>query len=124
MDAAGDGANFDAAARSADMGAKGMPVLVFDDDGEVSANFAGDGFGREMEAGGLRYRNFDAARSGFKMPITVARGIAGDFDSAGGAASFYVVVGANNGDGAAGGFRFDAAARAGDVDGAGESVCT
>src|SRR5438128_3947761 len=45
MDAAGDGADFDAAAGSADMGAQGVFVLIFDDDGEVGPDLAGDGFG-------------------------------------------------------------------------------
>jgi len=115
-DAAGDGAYFDAAAGSADMGAKRMLVLVFDDDGKIGANFAGDGFGGEMEAGIFWNGNFDAAGSGFEMPIGVAGGIAGDFDSTGSAAGLDVVVGADNGDGAAGGFGFDTTARSGDAE--------
>jgi len=50
-DAAGDGADFDAAAGSADTSAKRMLVLVFDDDRNIGANFSGDGFGGEMETG-------------------------------------------------------------------------
>ncbi len=97
-DAAGDGANFDAAAGSADMGAKRMLVLVFDDNGKIGANFARDCFGRKMEAGIFRDGDFDAAGSGLEMPVRVAGGISGDFNSAGSAAGFYVVVGADNGD--------------------------
>ena len=115
-DAAGDGADFDAAAGSADMSAKGMLVLVFDDDGKIGANFTGDGFGGEMETGVFWDGNFDAARSGLEMPVRVAGGIAGDFNSAGSAAGFHVVVGADHGDGAAGGFGFDAAAGCGDIE--------
>ena len=121
-DAAGDGADFDATAGSADMGAKRMLVLVFDDDGKIGANFTGDGFGGEMEAGIFRNGNLDAAGSGSEMPIGIAGGIAGDFDFAGSAAGLHVVIGAHNGDGAVGGFGFDAAAWGGDVDGAGNSV--
>src|SRR5258707_142884 len=98
-DAARDGADFDATAGSADMGAKRMLVLVFDDDRNIGANFSGDGFGGEMETGVLWNGNFDAAGSGFEMPIGVAGGIAGDFNSTGSAAGLDVVIGADDGDG-------------------------
>jgi len=116
-DAAGDSADFDAAAGSADMGAKGMLVLVFDDDRNIGPNFSGDGFGGEMETGVLWNGNLDAAGSGLEMPVRVAGGIAGDFNSAGSAAGLDVVIGADDGDGAAGGFGFDSAAGCGDIEG-------
>src|SRR5256885_8035463 len=116
-DAAGDGADFDATAGSADMGAKRMLVLVFDNDRNIGANFSGDGFGGEMETGVLWNGNFDAAGCGFEMPIGVAGGIAGDFNSTGSAAGPDVVVCADHGDGAAGGFGFGAGARGGDIEG-------
>src|SRR5882762_8059121 len=115
--AAGDGADFDATAGSADMGAKRMLVLVFDDDRNIGANFSGDGFGGEMETGVFWNGNFDAAGCGFEMPIGVAGGIAGDFNSTGSAAGLDVVIGADDGDGAAGGFGFDSAAGCGDIEG-------
>src|SRR5256885_3589271 len=95
-DAAGDGADFDTAAGSADMGAKRMLVLVFDDDRNIGANFAGNGFGGEMETGVFWNGNFDAAGCGLEMPVRVAGGIAGDFNSTGSAAGLDVVIGADN----------------------------
>ncbi len=124
MDAAGDGADFNAAAGSADVSAEGVLVLILDDDGEVGANLSGDGFGGKMEAGVFRDGDFDAAGNGFQMPVAVADGIAGDFDSAGSAAGFYVVVGTSDGDGSARGVGFNAAAGRTDVDGAGKRVGT
>jgi len=115
-DAAGDGADFDATAGSADMGAKRMLVLVFDDDGKIGANFAGNSFSGEMEAGIFWNGNLDAAGSGFEMPVGIAGGIPCDFNSTGSAAGLHVVIGTDNGDGAAGGFGFDAAAWSGDVE--------
>ena len=64
MDAAGDGADFDATAGRPDVGAEGMFVLVLDDNREIGANLARDRFGRQMEAGVFGDGDFDAAGGG------------------------------------------------------------
>src|SRR5262249_24450928 len=119
VDAAGDSADFNAAAGSAEMSAKGMLVLVLDHDGEIGADFPGDGFGGKIEASVFGNRNFDAAAGCFQMPITVARRIAGDFDAAGGRTGFNVVASAGNDHSAAGGFSIDAPSGSLDRDRAG-----
>src|SRR5215468_6291691 len=73
-----------------------------------------------MEAGVFGDGDFDAATGGFQMPVAVARRIASYFDAPGGGASFDVVVGTGDGDGAAGCVGFDPPAGALDSDGAGE----
>ncbi len=122
MDAPGDGADFDAAAGSADVGAEGVLVLIFDDDGEIGTDLARDGFGGEMEAGVPGNGDFNAAGSGFEVPIAIAGGITGDFNAAGGGVGFDVVAGTSDGDRAACGVGFDAPAGGFDIDGAGDGA--
>src|SRR5215470_17016069 len=106
VDAAGDSADFDAAAGSPKVCAQGMLVLIFNNDGKIRAYPAGNGFGGEMEACIFRNGDFNTAASGFQMPITVAGRIAGDFDATGSRIGFDVVVGACYHNGAAGGLSF------------------
>src|SRR5262249_45263192 len=73
-----------------------------------------------METGVFGDGDFDAATGGFQMPVAVAGRIANYFDAPGGGASFDIVFGTGDGDGAAGCVGFDPSPGALDSDGAGK----
>src|SRR5260370_33454863 len=117
---AGDGVDFDAAAAGPDACAERMFALLFDDDGNVGLDFAGDGVGGEMEIRVGRNAELHGAGSGLEIPIAGRAGIALDVDAAGCGVRFHVARRAFDAHGAAGGGSFDASARRGDLRGAGK----
>src|SRR5713101_3402096 len=117
---AGDGVDFDAAAASADAGAERMLALLFDHDGNVGLDFAGDGVGGEMEIRVGRNAELHGAGGGLEIPIAGGAGIALHVDAAGCGVRFHVARRAFDAHGAAGGRGFDASAGLGDLRGAGK----
>src|SRR5229473_8132344 len=115
---AGDGVDFDAAAAGPDARAERMFALLFDDDGNVGLDFAGDGVGGEMEIRVGRNAELHGAGGGLEIPIAGGAGIALNVDTAGSGVRFHVARRAFDGHGAAGGGGFDASAGLGDLRGA------
>src|SRR5712691_4883846 len=85
-DFAGDGVDFDAAAAGPDACAKRMFALLFDDDGNVGLDFAGDGVGGEMEIRVGRNAELHGAGDGLGAGSAVGAEIVADIVGANGAA--------------------------------------
>src|SRR5712691_165962 len=117
-DFAGDGVDFDAAAAGPDACAKRMFALLFDHDGNVGLDFAGDGVGGEMEIRVGRNAELHGARGGLEIPIAGGPGIALHVDAAGCGVRFHIAGGAFDAHGAAGGGGLDASAGLGNLRGA------
>src|SRR5713226_7730242 len=115
---AGDGVDFDAAAAGPDACAKRMFALLFDDDGNVGLDFAGDGVGGEMEIRVGRNAELHGAGGGLEIPIAGGAGIALHVDAAGCGVRFHIAGGAFDAHGAAGGGGLDASAGLGNLRGA------
>src|SRR5712692_1828111 len=119
---AGDGVDFDAAAAGPDARAERMFALLFDDDGNVGLDFAGDGVGGKMEIRVGGNAELHGAGGGLEIPIAGGAGIALHVDAAGCGVRFHVAGRAFDAHGAAGGGSFDASAGLGDLRGAGKSA--
>src|SRR5258708_7262869 len=119
---AGDGGDFDAAAAGPDARAERMFALLFDDDGNVGLDFAGDGVGGKMEIRVGGNTELHSAGGGLEIPIAGGAGIALHVDAAGCGVRFHVAGSAFDAYGAAGGGSFDASARLGGLRGGGKSA--
>src|SRR5260370_121241 len=119
---AGDGVDVEGAAAGPDACAERMFALLFDDDGNVGLDLAGDGVGGEMECRIGRNAELHGAGGGLEIPIAGGAGIALHIDAARRGVRFHVAGSAFDAHGAAGGGRFDASAGPGDLRGAGKSA--
>src|SRR5260370_19683759 len=103
---AGDGLDFDAAAAGPNACAERMFALLFDDDGNVGLDFAGDGVGGEMEIRVGRNAELYGAGGGLEIPIAGGAGIALHVDAAGCGVRFPAARRAFDAQGAAWGVSF------------------
>src|SRR5438034_10974094 len=104
------------------MSAKGMFALLLDDDGDVRANLARDGFRREVEVRRGGNAELYTARCCFQLPIVLAARMALHRDATRGCVRLHIVCRALNVDIAARGIRFDTPSRIGNTNDARDGV--
>src|SRR5207245_7994587 len=97
------------------MSAKGMFALLLDDDGDVRANLARDGFRREVEVRRGGNAELYTARCCFQLPIVLAARMALHRDATRGCVRLHIVCRALNVDLAASGISFGTASRIGNT---------